>query len=170
MKYRRKITSEKKESMPVMEEKPKEQGVFIKTLQFDQQFYSVFKDENEWYLIKSTTPYDTETGERISIASPENYRLSWDDVVDVDMINGCFAVICANKDGLLSVNPALGGSGFAIDISYHNLKSSGAWGEYVKINCPSCHKSWYYNQSRFTRGQNYEVLCECGMLLRRKKI
>lgn len=54
------------------------------------------------------------------LASPENYHLSWDDVVDVVEINKTLAVVC-EKDGKLSVNPAFGGSGMVIDGYYYNL-------------------------------------------------
>ena len=104
------------------------------------------------------------------IASPENYGLTWDDAVDVTEINGVLAVIC-EQDGKLSVHPAFGGSGFAMDSYCHDLGIYGDWGDYTKIDCPSCNHSWYFNQRRIPDSEMYECICpKCGMLLKRKKV
>ena len=104
------------------------------------------------------------------LASPENYHLTWDDVVDVTEINGVLAVIC-EQDGKLSVHPAFGGSGFAMDSYCHDLGTYGDWGDYTKIDCPSCNHSWYFNQRRIPDSEMYECICpKCGMLLKRKNV
>lgn len=107
---------------------------------------------------------------RLDLDSPENYGLTWDDVVDVTEINGVLAVIY-EQDGKLSVHPAFGGSGFAMDSYCHDLGTYGDWGDYTKIDCPSCNHSWYFNQRRIPDGEKYECVCpKCKMLLKRKKV
>lgn len=102
--------------------------------------------------------------------SPENYHLTWDDVVDVEEINGILSIIC-EKDEKLSVHPAFCGSGFAMDSYCHDLGTYGDWGDYTKIDCPSCNYSWYFNQRRIPNGEMYECTCpKCEMLLKRKKV
>lgn len=102
--------------------------------------------------------------------SPKNYKLTWDDVIDVEEINGILAIIC-EKDGKLSVHPAFGGSGFVVDALCYALDTYGKWGDYIKLNCPSCNHSWYFNQRRIPYGEKYECICpKCGMLLKRKKV
>lgn len=107
---------------------------------------------------------------RLDLASPENYHLTWDDVIDVEEINGILSIIC-EKDGKLSIHPAFGGSGFAIDSYCYDLGTYGDWGDYTKVDCPSCNHSWYFNQRRIPDSEMYECICpKCGMLLKRKKV
>ena len=105
----------------------------------------------------------------LQLDSPDNYNLTWDDVIDVEEINGILAIIC-EKDGLLSVNPAFGGSGMTLDSYYMALGTYGDFGDYVQIICP-CGESWYFNQRKIPYGAKYEVPCDkCGTLIMRKKV
>lgn len=107
---------------------------------------------------------------KIKVDNPENYGLTWNDVIDIDKINEVLAIMC-KKDNLLSVHPAFGRSGFAMDSYYHDLGTYGDWGDYIKIICPSCNYSWYFNQRKIPIGKIYECTCpKCEMSLRRKKV
>ena len=62
-------------------------------------------------------------------------------------------------------------AGFAIDSYCHDLGTYGDWGDYTKVDCPSCNHSWYFNQRRIPDSEMYECICpKCGMLLKRKKV
>ena len=54
---------------------------------------------------------------------------------------------------------------------YYSLGTYGAFGDYTKIDCPSCKHSWYFNQKNIPDGEMYECVCpKCGILLKRKKV
>lgn len=41
---------------------------------------------------------------------------------------------------------------------------------HVKIECPACNKTFQFDESKIPFGQTYEVPCECGMLMKRKRV
>ncbi len=42
---------------------------------------------------------------------------------------------------------------------------------FVKVECPSCHHTWMFDDSNIPDGAKYEVSCrKCGMILMRKKM
>ena len=105
----------------------------------------------------------------LPLDSPENYHLTWDDVVDVEEINGVLALIF-EKDGLLSVHPAFGGSGMAMDSYCMALGTYGDWGDYVKLSCFACGKYWYHNQRNIPSGAKYDTPCPyCKAMIMRRK-
>ena len=142
----------------------------------------LFGEESQpWYLMPTkNTSFDTlqkygfqehAFGKwELPFASPLNYGLTWDECIDVDEINGVMALIF-EKDGLLSVHPAFGGSGMAVDSYCMDLGTYGAWDDYVRIDCPSCSKYWYHNQLHIPVGEKYDILCpHCGAMIMRKKL
>lgn len=132
-----------------------------------------------WYLMPTeNTDFDIiqKFGFQKSVAgkwilpfdSPENYGLSWNDCIDADEINGIMALVF-EKDGLLSVHPAFGGSGMAVDGLYMALGTYGNWGDYIRIDCTSCGKYWYHNQRHTPIGENNEINCpHCGATINLK--
>ncbi len=142
----------------------------------------LFGEESQpWYLMPTkNTTFDTlqKYGfqERafgkwtLSFDSPSNYGLTWDKCVDVDEINGVMALIF-ESDSLLSVHPAFGGSGMALDSYCMDLGTYGDWGDYVKLSCVTCGKYWYHNQRSIPSGTKYDTPCPyCKAMIMRKKV
>lgn len=139
---------------------------------YDQFGYYLMPTKNTNFNILPLGKFEEESFGKfvLRLDNPENYHLSWEDVIDIEEINGILAIIC-EKNGKLSVNPAFGGSAMVMDSYYMDLGTYGNWGDYIQQNCPSCNHSWYFNQRKIPNGKVYEHICpKCGALLKRKKV
>lgn len=61
------------------------------------------------------------------------------------------------------------GSGFAVD----ELMADIAYSKpvFAKVECPSCHHTWMFDDSKIPDGEKYELSCKkCGTMIIRKKV
>jgi len=119
---------------------------------------------NRRYELKS------EDGKVNVLTYPENHGHTFEDIVDVVVVNDVPCYVYQNDEGLYSFRPALEGTGIAIDAYCYDIDSWGTYGDFIKHSCPSCKNEWYMNVRQIPKGDMYETMCpKCGMLLKKKR-
>lgn len=101
-----------------------------------------------------------------------NHHKKPEDVLDVVSYNKVLCYVFAgNDENHFYLLPALGGCGMAVDNAYIAIGNWGETPDFIKIDCPNCNHTFYYDESRIPTEARYEVTCpKCAMLMKRKKL